>query len=592
MQWLTNGISALCRCKETGALQDPSSNPVGGIRHLRLRGNNITHAGAQDLAKLLSEDRCARELRELDLSLNTITNDGFKPLAASLKGCRELVRLDVAGCRLGPGGVRAAAELLSEAPPRLSKVNLIPKAEFADRVLSDRDGLAIALRQSLQHMADALPFAGTVVDLSLGFYLRADSAAAAAIERTLQEHRERMGVASCTGTGAGIGTEGSEHKGGRSDTVDGGCGPPATEKPRGAPKSAPGSGSSNRTRVNTTESGVSSSTSGRRGDTPPQRSTQGRARDRQGPARVSTTERPKACIERPKAGLDRTKAITGERARRNAGGHASGVPTAGASATPPTGSSSLSRTPSKASVRGTSSAGRSSQKTTAAKLAARDREVEAALSSASAHSIAPPHRRRMHQGEELDSIDGFTPVPTAVASTRCTPPSLTTASRRPAASGGGTGSTRTPAHSGGQNVVSPSIDGVGAASTSCGGPSARTLSRKGSALGITVVADVVSEVIRDTAAMDDYLDSPPAVAPSTWQDSNEDVNSSTPQEHNTTDSFYTPSSTVGETPPPSTASMRPPPHISGGGSADVHLKQKLLRKTSSSSSVKDVGKLM
>ncbi|CAN0057694.1 unnamed protein product, partial [Laminaria digitata] len=195
-QWLCKGISALCRepaaaggAGSKSGHRGASSGSSSGIRDLRLRGNNITHSGARDLAKLLSEDRCARELRELDLSMNTITADGFRPLAASLRGCRELVRLDVGGCRLGPGGVEAAAELIAAAGPKLTTVILTPKAEFADRVLGDRGGLAVALRQSLQRLADSLRFAGTVVEVNLGAFLRGDPSAAASIEETLRENR-------------------------------------------------------------------------------------------------------------------------------------------------------------------------------------------------------------------------------------------------------------------------------------------------------------------------------------------------------------------------------------------------------------------
>ncbi|CBJ26094.1 conserved unknown protein [Ectocarpus siliculosus] len=386
-QWLCKGISALCRNQQDAA------GSGSGIRDLRLRGNNITHTGAKELATILSEGRCARDLRELDLSMNTITADGFRPLAVSLRGCRELVRLDVAGCRLGPGGVDAVADLIAASGPKLTAVVLTPKAEFADRVLGDRGGLAVALRQSLQRLADSLPFAGSVV--------------------------EGIGKSGARGTG----------------------------------------------------------------------------------------------IERPKAGLERQKAAggTAERQRRGAGGPRPSPPSGGGVGT--TASSSgpggLQRTSSKASMRGGGgTAGKPEtgqprqpvvagqhHKTTTATLAARDR--------AAVDAHAAPHRR-LHQGEELDSIEGFTEqrqAPKLMPPTRELLASQAAAAVLAAGGGGNTGFYGD-GGSGGKKAAGP-------------GPSAG-LEASASGGVVESIADVVSKVMGDTAAVADGLVTPPPVAPSTW----------------------------------------------------------------------------
>lgn len=605
MRWLTRGISALCRQKDSGihhgggSGEKTSSWPSGGIRDIRLRGNNITHAGAKELATLLSEDRCAHELRELDLSLNTITNEGFHPLVASLKGCRELIRLDVAGCRLGPGGVKTIARLLVDAPPLLSKINLAPKTEFADRVLSDREGLAVALCEALQQVADALPFAGAVVELGLGFYSRADPAASDVIERTLLEHRERMGVASTEGTaGAGARPEAgvAAHKGGGDIGISDreGRTPVSNEKKTRVPsKSGSSSGGSSNSRTRVNEDSGSASISGRRGETPrpTQRGTSGRSRDRQGTPRAFGIERPKAGLERAKAGLERSKASTAERMRRNAGNHSSGTVAASVNATPPSGSGSLSRSSSstKSSIRGKSSAGRS-QKTTPATLAARDREATAAVELASANSGAQPQHRRMHQGEELDSIDGFTPVPSNAMATANGLPMSATSSKRYLTYGGGggaggAGSRKMPNHfDDGRNAGDPFATAATKSTTTAGAAarsSSRTLPRMGSAgqgSNLSAVAGVVSDVIADTAAMDDLTVSPPPVAPSTWQDGSNGAS-----DHSTSMPLE------GMPPRPPAFKMRPPEPHSAGSTRDGH-SPKLLRKTTSVSSVKGNGK--
>ena len=518
VQWLCKGISALCRNQNR---EETSAGSGGsGIRDLRLRGNNITHAGAKELAKLLSEDRCARDLRELDLSMNTITADGFRPLAVSLRGCRELVRLDVAGCRLGPGGVDAAADLIAASGPKLRAVILTPKAEFADRVLGDRGGLAVALRQSLQRLADSLPFAGAVLEVGLGAFLRADPGAAASIEETLRERRERVG-----GNGGG--------DGGKRDTTSpaagrGGAGGSSSssrsgEKPRG------GSGSSRlggRARADApgTPSALTSSGSRRTGGTTPRgggipttpgssgRSAATRAREAGSRHGARGTG-----IERPRAGIERQKPGTAERVRRGATPRSSPSSAgAGPSSTPPAGpsSSSLHRAASKASVRGAASgSGKSSSersrqqlqqhKTTAATLAARDRVAVA----------QPAPHKRMHQGEELDSIDGFTPTearhPPPPPPPSTMPP--TPSSRRHLSSKAAAAPlVRTHSRSGsssfrdGDGRVKHEA-GVGGTAASAGGAVADS------------IADVVSEVMGDTAAMADDQESPPSVAPSTWE---------------------------------------------------------------------------
>lgn len=619
MQWLTKGISALCRQKESGTLSSSStSRPSAGIRDLRLRGNNITHAGAKELAKLLSEDRCARELRELDLSLNTITNEGFDPLASSLKGCRSLVRLNVAGCRLGPSGVKTVAKLLSDSPPRLSKIDVTPKTEFADRVLSDRGGLAVAMCEALQLVADALPFASTVVELALGVYSRADHVAADAIERTLSEHKKLMeggtgddggGEATAFGGAECAGAAMMNKGGGRTDVVG------SKEKSsRGGSRSGSSvSGTSRRAHL---ESGATSSRRG--GDTPPptQRSAPVRSRERLGTTRSSGIERPKAGLERTRSGLERTKAGAAERTRRTPGGGVgqgsdSCLSAAGVSATPPPGPRSMSRTSSKGSVKSSSSVGRSQKSavgSTPATLTARDRAAPAVSAAAAAAELpSAPHHRRMHQGEELDSIDGFSPIPTALASHRTTPSAATSSRRHPTSGSGGngsrgTGSKRTPIPS-----PPPSSKNSARAATPTAkqsdvsiSSSSRVLAGTGSAgRGLSTVANVVSEVMGDTAAMDDYPESPPPVAPSTWQDDSRDVvDPDTPlqqQQHQrlvTSSPSYSPSvsAAVEASPPPPGPSIPLPAHHVGDGSSGDRLSRKLLRKTSSSSSIKENGK--
>lgn len=524
------------------------SGPSSGIRDLRLRGNNITHSGAKDLAKLLSEDRCARQLRELDLSMNTITADGFRPLALSLRGCRELVRIDVGGCRLGPGGVEAAAELIAAAGPKLTTVILTPKAEFADRVLGDRGGLAVALRQSLQRLADSLRFAGTVVEVSLGAFLRGDPSAAASIEETLRENRERAGVGAGGERGGG-GNGGGGEGGRRGDAGAGVASTPlssrTTEKTRsGAPKRGTPS-SSSRTRGDTAGATPTASSSGGSRRTPPTHRAGSAAAAGSTPARSTPSGSKDSTrhgvrgtgIERPKAGVERPKPGTVERTRR--GGSAR--------ATPPPGPASAHRTSSKSSLKedggrggvtpGRSSAASSAHKrgagattslTTAATLAARDKaaaeeEAAAAAAAAASANVAPTPRRRMHQGEELDSIDGFSPTVTA----RVPPPppasshgsssssrrplplsavagvSRTHASRNAAPSPGGPLADGYPAGGGG-HTAGP---GAGMAATGSGAEGGRHLES---------IADVVSKVMGDTEAMV-AQESPLCVAPSTWQ---------------------------------------------------------------------------
>lgn len=568
MQWLCKGISALCRSQKSSHAF-PLDDSSGGIRDLRLSGNNITHSGAKDLAQLLSEERCARELRELDLSLNTITADGFRPLTVSLRGCAELTRLDVAGCRLGPGGVEAAAEFIAAAGPNLRVVNLTPKAEFADRVLGDRGGLAVALRQSLQRLADSLRFAGTVVEVGLGPFLRADPASAASIEETLREHRAHaIAVTAAAATAAAAATsttgsvtedagEGSERGGGGGEKGGRGkekrdasaTGKTPSSSSRSGEKLARGNSFSktatpSRARSKPDAGSTPSSTAGKRNNTAgtprsggangtPNRTTPARARD--GRHGVRSTG-----IERPKAGVERTKVGTAERVRRPAGSggggggggtRASAVGGAAVATPPPGPSASLHRSTNKASARGgntgTAASGRASSKSAAnaassatpATLAARDTEAAAVP--------AAPHKR-MHQGEELDSIDGFSPVVAHHA------PSFTAGEDNHAVR---LSARRLAVHSslhhaaGRHGPVSDIIlserDGGGSDAANVNNTMAVDDSTLGSdsegetgaerATGKKAIADVVSKVMGDTEGMADQQDLLPSVAPSTWQ---------------------------------------------------------------------------
>ncbi|CAM9154687.1 unnamed protein product [Ectocarpus sp. 6 AP-2014] len=528
-QWLCKGISALCRNQQDAA------GSGSGIRDLRLRGNNITHTGAKELATILSEGRCARDLRELDLSMNTITADGFRPLAVSLRGCRELVRLDVAGCRLGPGGVDAVADLIAASGPKLTAVVLTPKAEFADRVLGDRGGLAVALRQSLQRLADSLPFAGSVVEVGLGAFLRADPAAAASIEETLHERREQQRQqqqqqqqareAQSSGRSAGDGS-----KRGTAAAVAAAAGPSrSNEKSRAANRTGGGGGGGGRKRAEGPQ--ASPAAGGRRAgggtaprsagggggnSTTPKTSNRsnnnpgGRSRQQQG---IGKSGARGTGIERPKAGLERQKAAggTAERQRRGAGGPRPSPPSGGGVGT--TASSSgpggLQRTSSKASMRGGGgTAGKPEtgqprqpvvagqhHKTTAATLAARDR--------AAVDAHAAPHRR-LHQGEELDSIEGFTEqrqAPKLMPPTRELLASQAAAAVLAAGGGGNTGFYGD-GGSGGKKAAGPGSS-AGLEASASGGV-------------VESIADVVSKVMGDTAAVADGLVTPPPVAPSTW----------------------------------------------------------------------------
>ena len=497
-----------------------------GIRDLRLRGNNITHSGARDLAKLLSEDRCARELRELDLSMNTITADGFRPLAVSLRGCRELVRLDVGGCRLGPGGVEAAAELIAAAGPKLTTVILTPKAEFADRVLGDRGGLAVALRQSLQRLADSLRFAGTVVDVNLGAFLRGDPVAAGSIEETLRENRERAAAVGGERSGSGGGGEVEGRRRAGDVGVERVPSTPSSSRPieksrSGGPKrGTPSSGS----RTRGEPAGVTptpSSASGRR-VTPPHRTGSAAAGVTPGRSTHSGSKEPRV----RGSGIERPKPSTAERTRR-------GTPNGNTRMTPPPGPGSAHRTSSKSSLKdeggragvtpGRSSshaagtgAKRGTGATTAATLAARDKaaaeEAAAAAAAMASSNAVPTPRRRMHQGEELDSIDGFSPTVPA----RLPPPppshggSSSSSSRRPLPLSATAGLSRTHSHrtapspEGSPGDVYSNPTGAVAGSGAEGGRHVDT------------IADVVSKVMGDTEAMV-AQESPLCVAPSTWQ---------------------------------------------------------------------------
>lgn len=610
MQWLCKGISALCRNQNQP--DAPTSGRggggafAGGVRDLRLRGNNITHAGAKDLAKLLSEERCAHELRELDLSLNTITADGFLPLAVSLRGCRELVRLDVAGCRLGPGGVAAAAEFIAAAGPKLTTVILAPKAEFADRVLGDRGGLALALKQALERLAGSLTFAGSVVELNLGPFLRADPSSAASIEETLRENRARAATAAAAARGARGGSGGGG--GGESARRDGGGSVRANDKSRGAgttPKT--GTSSGGRVRGEASGAGVTPGSSGRRGNangTPQQRSgastASARARE-SSRVRATGMDRPRAGVERTRSGLERSRAGTGDRVRRGATGGQGTSGAGGSSATtpPPPGSastassSSLHRASSKSSVRSASSTGMTSGRssghagsvqraatvtgaatstTTAATLAAHDKAAAAE---------APAPHRRMHQGEELDSIDGFSQIPTrnaavaaAEAAARRCPSSR---DRGMSAIASGTVSDSAAWQDGSKKKASP-----------------------GGSSGVDAIADVVSKVMGDTEALVGQ-ETPPSVAPSTWQFRGENGDENAPSDGRSVAESSTPSEAAQSPLPPSPASVAAadyttrlpqsvvPAHAAGAPTAEEGQGRKKIVRKSSSGSVVDHG---
>ncbi|CAN0101056.1 unnamed protein product [Pylaiella littoralis] len=239
-------------------------------------------------------------------------------------------------------------------------------------------------------------------------------------------------------------------------------------------------------------------------------------------------------IERPKAGIERPKPGTAERARRAAAGPRMSPPSAGAASTPPPSGqqSSLHRTSSKSSLRGAVSAGKSSSerlsrqqlqqqqqqqqqqhRTTVATLAARDRAAAAA-----AHPV--PHKR-MHQGEELDSIDGFSPTVSVhslppAPSPPPTPLQRAASSRRPAgakAAAGAAADARTYSRSGSSASLR---DGLGGGAVSTAAAAAAVGSGGGSGVAPASIADVVSKVMGDTAAIADAQESPPSVAPSTW----------------------------------------------------------------------------
>lgn len=484
VEWLTKGISKLCHTRIQPNNSPEGGGTWGGIRVLRARGNNITHLGAIQLAKLFSEEKCARKLVELDLSMNTITADGFRPLAESLSGCRELVRLDVSNCRLGPVGMEAAAELIAGAGLKLSAVILTPKPEFADRVQDDRSGLAVALRRSLQRLADSLRFAGSVVELNLGSFVKADPASAASIQETLQEHRERLGMTSSrpeaeAAAGRGEGKRGGKIEGARSTA------PRSGEKTRSSGAIKAGAQVPNVTpsRYQSRSAATGGAPpSGSRGGVPrAQRS--GTATGRENSARGAGIERSRLGSERIKESSEKNKPAAASRTKRMAGtgaGMSGGAPT-------PAPSSSVPRSASKSSSRvarggsGGAVASDSGRSTSQSPAAPRGTDTTSVMPKKAAGVTTPRPHRRMHQGEELDSIDSFSVLPSRAAA-----------------------------------------------------PNSRSLSREdetvtrsaaaGSKSGVNAekIADLVSKVMGDTEGIA-HGESPPEVAPSSWKGPDDEI---------------------------------------------------------------------
>ncbi|CAM9604143.1 unnamed protein product, partial [Discosporangium mesarthrocarpum] len=190
------GISALCRHEVVSAA---GKSHRGGLAVLRVSGNQLTDEGAEDLAGLLSEHRCRRFLRELDISNNHITIQGFNPLVVALQECKQLMHLDVRGCTLGPDALTSTAGLLvahGHEGSQLQSVNLAPRVDFAAAVLSD-DGLADALHGGLNALAKALLTAEGVTDLGLGAFLfpQQNHSASRSIQESLRRNarRQQMG---------------------------------------------------------------------------------------------------------------------------------------------------------------------------------------------------------------------------------------------------------------------------------------------------------------------------------------------------------------------------------------------------------------
>lgn len=485
VEWLTKGISKLCHTRVQPNNSPEGGGTWGGIRVLRARGNNITHLGAMQLAKLFSEEKCARELVELDLSMNTITADGFRPLAESLRGCRELVRLDVSNCRLGPVGMEAAAELIASAGPKLSAVILAPKPEFADRVQDDRSGLAVALRQSLQRLADSLRFAGSVVELNLGSFVKADPASAASIQETLQEHRERLGLTSSRPEAEAAAGRGGEKKGGK---IEGArlTAPRSSEKTRGSGAIKAGAQASSvtpsRYQSRSAAAGGAPPSGSRVGVSRAQRS--GTATGRENSARGGGIERSRSGSERIKESSEKSKPAAVSRTKRLAG---TGVGMSGSAPTPAS-YSSVPRTASKSSrvARGGgvgAVASHSGRFTSQGPSTPRGTDTTSVMQKNPAGVAIPRPRRRMHQGEELDSIDNFSALPSRAAATN-----------------------------------SPSLSREAETVTRA----AETATRSKGGVNAEKIADLVSKVMGDTEGIA-HGESPPEVAPSSWKGPDEEV---------------------------------------------------------------------
>ncbi|CAM9115712.1 unnamed protein product [Choristocarpus tenellus] len=195
VNWLARGISALCRSECVSAT---GKTQAGGCAELLLRDNSITHEGARELAGLLSEERCQRHLRDLDISCNVITVQGFVPLVEALQGCRSLTRLDASGCMLGPDALTHTAMLLRVPGNRLRTIELSPTPGFADQILSDNGdkGLYHALHDGLSELAKALLMADGVTELGLGAFLfpRENDAASVSIQESLQRNAKKAEV--------------------------------------------------------------------------------------------------------------------------------------------------------------------------------------------------------------------------------------------------------------------------------------------------------------------------------------------------------------------------------------------------------------
>uniref|UniRef100_A0A8C2F7S0 Uncharacterized protein n=1 Tax=Cyprinus carpio TaxID=7962 RepID=A0A8C2F7S0_CYPCA len=98
------------------------SNPSNLIE-LDLSGNKLGNTGIEKICILLKKPQCS--LKKLKLSDCSITEEGYKTLASSLKSNSNLIELDLTGNDPGPSGVQGLIDLLRSGCCKLKTLRLL-----------------------------------------------------------------------------------------------------------------------------------------------------------------------------------------------------------------------------------------------------------------------------------------------------------------------------------------------------------------------------------------------------------------------------------------------------------------------------------